>query len=144
MRVFPTPTKSLPTPAPTRASLPTNSASLDEKQQFIMNAINDYRHQNGLSDVHAEHYTCDFAQTRAQEIVANFNHDGFTKRMESRTLPYPGYTQITENIAMTGDYHQVVQMWINSPGHAENMRKDTPNVCVASSGDYYAYEGWKP
>ena len=109
-----------------------------------MNAINDYRHQNGLSDVHTERYTCDFAKTRSQEIVANFNHDGFTKRMESKTLPYPGYTQITENIAMTSDYHQVVQMWINSPGHAENMRKDTPSVCVASSGDYYAYEGWRP
>ncbi len=35
-------------------------------------------------------------------------------------------------------------MWINSPGHAANMEKDTPYVCVVVNGKYFAYEGWKP
>jgi uncharacterized protein YkwD len=109
-----------------------------------MNAINVYRSSQGLSSVQADKNTCDFAATRAQEIVGNFNHDGFQNRINTHTLPYPSYHMVTENIAMTSNYQDVVNMWINSPGHAANMRADTPYVCVAKSGNYYAYEGWKP
>jgi uncharacterized protein YkwD len=109
-----------------------------------MNAINDYRKSQGLSAVKTDPYTCSFAKIRAQEITQGFNHDGFSNRITSHTLPYPTYHQVTENIAMTSDYKRVVTLWINSPGHAENMRRDTPYVCVESSGNYYAYEGWRP
>ena len=109
-----------------------------------MNAINDYRRSQGLSEVRTDSNTCNFAKIRAQEITNGFNHDGFNNRISSKTLPYPGYQLVTENLARNSNYKNVVQSWINSPGHAENMRKDTPFVCVESSGDYYAYEGWKP
>lgn len=106
-----------------------------------MDAINAYRVSNGLAKVSQDPLTCSFATTRAKEIASNFNHDGFTSRINNHTLPYPSYHEITENIVMTSDYKEVVTIWINSPGHAENMRKDTPFVCVAKFGDYYAYEG---
>ena len=110
----------------------------------MLNAINAYRKQNALSAVQPDKYTCGFATVRAKEIVTNFSHDGFSQRLNLKTLPYPGYSLITENIAMTSNYQQVVNMWIASPGHALNMKKDTPYVCVAYSGNYYAYEGWRP
>ena len=147
--VTPTPTKTL-TPSPTRTTTPTPTATqssnslLDAKQQYMMNAINAYRKQNGLSAVEAEKYTCDFASTRAKEITTNFSHDGFVQRANNKTLPYPSYSLVTENIAMTSNYQNVVNMWIQSPGHAANMRKDTPYVCVAYNGNYYAYVGWRP
>jgi uncharacterized protein YkwD len=105
-------------------------------------AINAYRTSLGLSSVKADTYTCDFAQTRAHELGGSFSHDGFTSRINAHTLPYPRYTEITENIAQTQDPTQVVQMWINSPGHAENMRRNTPFVCVKGENGNYAYEGW--
>lgn len=130
-------------PTATPTSTPTPSPQVD-KLSYIMGQINKYRSSRGLSSVKTDSYTCSFAQIRAKEITIGFNHDGFTKRVNSGTLPYPGYRIVTENLAMTSDYRNVVNMWINSPGHAENMRKDTPYVCVAWSGNYYAYEGWKP
>lgn len=115
-----------------------------DKKTVIMAAINAYRASKGLPVVIADPYTCAFAKTRAQEIVTNFSHDGFSQRVQNKTLPYPGYSEVTENVAMAGSYQDIVPMWINSPGHAKNMEADTPYVCVESSGNYYAYEGWRP
>jgi len=109
-----------------------------------MQKINEYRSSQGLSAVSTDSNTCGFAKTRAQEISSSFNHDGFTNRINSHTLPYSSYHQVTENIAMTSNYQEVVTMWVNSPGHAENMRQDTPFVCVERNGDFYDYEGWRP
>jgi uncharacterized protein YkwD len=153
-RITPTPTSptltKMPTPTPTKSVTPTQSPTntpsslLDDKQQYMLNAINAYRKQNNLYAVQPDKYTCDFAATRAKEIVSNFSHDGWIARANSHTLPYPSYSYVNENIAMTSNYQNVVTMWINSPGHAANMRADTPYVCVAYSGNYFAYEGWRP
>lgn len=111
---------------------------------FIMKEINAYRVSLGLSAVQTSDETCSFAAIRAAEIVTNFSHDGFQNRIDSKTLPYKTWSKVTENIAMTSDYKQVVSMWKNSPGHAENMRADTPFVCVRQNGNYFAYVGMKP
>ena len=59
-------------------------------------------------------------------------------------LDYHSWSKVTENIAETPNYAEVVNLWANSPGHAENMRADTPFVCVRQAGNYFAYEGMKP
>ena len=142
-----TPTsKPTATPNPTTRSnsTPQPTSSGDFKRDYIMSKINDYRHSLGLSSVQIDSNTCNFASTRAKEISSGFNHDGFTNRINSHSLPYPSYHMVTENIAETPNYQDVETMWQNSPGHAENMRADTPYVCVESYGNFYAYEGWKP
>lgn len=135
-----------PTVKPTSSPIPTStpSGSTDVKRDYIMNQINAYRKSSGLSQVKTDPYTCDFATIRAKEISTGFNHNGFDSRADNHTLPYPNYHYITENIAQTSDYKQVETLWQNSPGHAENMRADTPYVCVSSYGNNYAYEGWRP
>lgn len=135
----PTPTVKQTTPTPTVQSNPITSI-----KSYIMNAINQYRRSKGLPQVTTDPYTCSFAAIRAREISTGFNHDGFTNRINSKTLPYPSYHLVTENLASTPNYQNVVNLWINSPGHAANMQKDTPFVCVENYGNYYAYEGWKP
>lgn len=110
----------------------------------IMTAINSYRQSKGLSPANTDHNTCAFARTRAAEIAGSFSHDGFTQRIQNKTLPYPTYSSVTENIAQTKDPNKVVSLWINSPGHEKNLTADTPYICVESSGSYYAMEGWKP
>lgn len=131
------------TSTPTKSLSPVEAAnvSLTDAQKFIMQAINDYRTSKGLQNVVADKYTCGFASIRAKEIVGAFNHDGFRSRVDSKSLHYKSYRSVTENIAMTADYKKVVDMWIGSSGHAENMRKDTPFVCVAKHDSYFAYEG---
>ncbi len=134
----------IPTPIITQDTFSsTSSPQADDKKTFIMNAINDYRASQGLSAVQINDTTCSFAKIRAQEITTNFNHDGFNQRIQNHILPYPNYSLVTENIAETSNYQDVVNMWRNSPGHAANMRADTPYVCIESYGNYFAYEGWR-
>lgn len=131
------------TPTPRSVQSTTGPISIDSTT-FILNEINNYRITNGLPPVETNTQTCTFAKIRAEEISKNFNHDGFKDRVNNNTLPYSSYSSVTENIAMNSNYKNVVQSWINSPGHAENMKKDTPFVCVYQYGNYFAYEGLKP
>lgn len=141
----PTPAQTVPTiPPPQPTSAAGNNNSGDTVVSSMMAAINKYRAAQNLAPVKTDSYSCSFAIIRAQEISKSFSHDGFQNRINNNTLPYPGYSVVTENIAKNSNYQDVVNQWINSPGHAENMRRDTPFVCVGREGDYYAYEGWKP
>lgn len=132
---------------PTSITLPTLTSSptgLNLKQDYIMKAINDYRKSKGLGGVKTSTETCSFAKIRAKEISISFNHEGFRNRLTKGTLPYKSWTLVTENLAQTSNYKNVVSMWIASSSHAENMRKDTLYVCVENYGNYYAYEGMRP
>ncbi len=111
---------------------------------YIMQQINAYRASFGLKPVQTSDETCRFAAIRAKEIASHFSHDGFNQRYQNHTLPYKPWSEVNENIAMTSDYKKVVDMWAHSPGHAKNMRANTPYVCVARYGDYFAYLGMRP
>ncbi|HCS78895.1 TPA: hypothetical protein DIV55_04075 [Patescibacteria group bacterium] len=115
-----------------------------QNENSILFQVNQYRKKYGLSAVIENATVCAFARLRLGEVTQQFNHDGFQDRIKSSTLPYPGYERVTENLAKTVDYKNVVGLWSNSSGHAANMREDTPYACIASSGEYYVYEGWKP
>ena len=134
------------TPKPTSTPSQTSAKTLQavSVSENLLKKVNEYRNSKGLSSVTTDGYTCAFATTRANEIVENFNHDGFRNRIDSKNLPYPSYSHITENIAMNSNPDQVIQGWIDSPGHRENMEKNTPYACIANSGNYYTYEGWRP
>lgn len=157
----PTPTNSptpTPTISPTQTPVPTPTPTGTQETQgisvanvqeishtgYILSKINEYRASKGTYAAVYNQETCSFARIRAGEISSNFNHDSFTQKISSNSLPYPSYSLVTENIAMTSNYQDVVDIWINSAPHAENMAKDTPFICVEQNGNYYAYEGWKP
>ncbi len=125
------------------AQVKTINSSINSPFSLIQQ-INQYRSSKGMATVSENTETCAFASTRANEIISNFNHDGFTNRVNSNSLPYPSYSTVAENIAMNSDSNQVVPGWINSPGHAENLLKDVPYGCVGNSGINYVFEGWKP
>jgi uncharacterized protein YkwD len=133
----------LPSVIPTSTPAKTDNASSDVGLQ-LMKQINDFRTSKGLSALSTDGHTCAFASVRAGEIVGSFNHDGFRNRIDSKSLPYPSYSSVAENIAMNSDPNAVVNGWINSPGHNENMSKDVPYGCVGRNGNYYVFEAWKP
>lgn len=111
---------------------------------YILQEVNAYRASLGLYQVQSSTQTCAFAQTRAQEITNGFTHDGFYNRVNNHTIPYSSWSRAVENIAQAPDYKEVVTLWKNSPGHAANMRDNTPYVCIMQNGSYYAYEGMRP
>ncbi|MBI4036913.1 CAP domain-containing protein [Candidatus Daviesbacteria bacterium] len=113
-------------------------------RDFLMTEINSFRKSKGLSPVSTDSYVCSFADIRAKEISSAFNHDGFNNRINNHTLPYPSYRNIVENLAQTSDFKNVVNMWINSSGHAQNLLADVIYGCVGNFGNFFAYEGWKP
>ncbi len=110
------------------------------KTEVILAEINEYRATNGLSPVRSDLQTCKFAALRAKEAAEKFSHDGFYNRVRNKTMPYPKYKRVTENLAKT-KRQNVVKLWIKSPTHAANMLKKTSRVCVQKYGHYYAYEG---
>lgn len=147
-----------PSPTPILTETPTNTP-IPEKETnesnvpsnttgnvglTLMNQINDFRSSKGLAPLSTDGYTCAFASLRAGEIVSGFNHDGFRSRIDASSLPYPSYSSVAENIAMNSDSNAVVQGWIDSPGHNENMSKNVAYGCVGVSGNYYVFEAWQP
>jgi uncharacterized protein YkwD len=125
-------------------AVPVQAATSVQGLGDLMDQLNAFRASHGLSAVQSDSNTCNFAAIRAQEISGSFDHTAFQNRVNSHTLPYPSYHEVTENIAETGNPSEAVQLWINSPLHNANMQKNTPYVCIKSFGNYYAYEGWRP
>lgn len=109
---------------------------------YIHNQINQFRTSHGTYATKTNSQTCNFAAKRAKEISTNFSHNGFN----TTTLrnAYGSYHYVTENIAMTSSYKNVVNMWINSAGHRKNLLANTPYICVGIYNNYYAMEGWRP
>lgn len=135
------------TSVPTSVSTPVSTivpTSGGPPGDFLMAEINNFRRSKGLASVSTDPYTCNFAGIRVKEISASFNHDGFTSRLNSHTLPYSSYRLVVENIAKNGNFQDVVKMWINSPGHAKNLLADVSLGCIENSSNYFVYEGWKP
>ncbi len=117
------------------------SNTMDLRALAIFNAINQFRVQNGLPQVFSSRDTCSFAQTRAQEIVNNFNHNGFQQRIQNHRLPYQTYVTVVENLAMNTNYLDVLNAWVASPGHKENLLRHLQFGCVGDSGVYFTFEG---
>lgn len=120
-----------------------SSSDVGDVSTFLLGQVNEYRKQNGLGSIASDQYTCQFAATRAREVSSNFSHDGFNSRISSSTLPYPDYSYVNENIAQNSDMTRVVDSWIASPPHADNMRQNIQYACIRNAGEYYVFEGWR-
>jgi|Napbiome12C3dose_1001474.scaffolds.fasta_scaffold00077_7 uncharacterized protein YkwD len=112
-----------------------------ENPSVLLARINQFRQSKGLAALSSDQLVCSFARLRAQEISTDFSHNGFYNRIKTKTLPYPAYTLVTENLARVPGTQDVVNMWINSPSHQANLLKNTRFGCVESYGNFYAYEG---
>lgn len=135
------------TPSPMRVSAQTITKAPVQTAPAtgdLLTQVNNFRAGKGLAPFSAHSDVCFFANLRAQEITSNFSHDGFNNRVQSNSLPYKSYTSVAENIAMNPNSQNVVQSWIDSPGHNVNLSKDVPYACVVGVGNYYVFEAWRP
>lgn len=111
-----------------------------ENSSVFLAKINQFRISKGRLPVKSNPSTCRLASLRAKEIAKDFSHDGFYNRVKNKDLPYPTYKLATENLART-KRQNAVELWIDSPSHAQNLLKNTSFACVENYGYCYAYEG---
>lgn len=137
-----------PTPSKSKSIKTMNSGTISNSSSNVglslISQINDFRSSKGLTPFQTDGYTCAFAVIRAGEITGNFSHDGFRTRIDSKSLPYPSYTGVSENIAMNPDPNNVVKGWIESSGHNANLSRSDKYACVAKNGNYYVFVSWNP
>ncbi|MBN1169013.1 CAP domain-containing protein [Candidatus Woesebacteria bacterium] len=110
----------------------------------LMNKINWYRSQNGLSDFSYNEVVCNFASLRANELQSEFSHTGFRSKIDNNTLPYSDYSHIAENIADTSSPNKAFELWRNSSGHNANMLTSATYGCIGNTGRLYTLEVWQP
>lgn len=113
-----------PTP-PTTASAPQNAADYAAE---VLRLVNIERAKAGKSALKADANLAKAAQVRAAEIVSSFSHtrpdgrDPFTAMKEAGV----SYRAAGENIAWGQKTPaQVMQSWMNSDGHRENILSDS-------------------
>ena len=109
----------------------------------IENAINDYRIQNGKNRLDKHDPLCDLAKIRVYEIKSDWSHQGFESRKDGDLFARFCNTEkldclgIGENLAMNfNTVSDVMNGWINSEGHRENMLGDYNVQCVAVDNGY--------
>ena len=130
----PTSTKiSAQTVSPSIAPSPTPSP--DEIAKDVYNLVNEYRKNNGLSYLTKSVPTCAIAGARLPEAEVDWSHDGFWKY--SRL--YSGISKVGENLARNYfTSKEVLDAWIKSPEHKENLDKpEWKYMCIKSENYHF-------
>ncbi|CAH2574454.1 hypothetical protein PRNO82_03814 [Planktothrix rubescens] len=118
--------------------------------QQVLNLTNDFRSQNGLRPLTLNTKLNAAAQEQSQDMAQQdfFNHIGLDGSTPATRAQDQGYTFsfIGENIgAGYQTPEEVVQGWIDSPGHRENLLN--PNYAEIGIGYFYlendtGFENW--
>lgn len=101
----------------------------------ITNSINEYRQQNGLDELVVDQELCKLAETRLKDIQTDFSHDNF----KSEALNYfDEFYLIGENLAeYQTSVDQLVNQWVESPTHKQNILYNYDKTCVRSESFKY-------
>ncbi len=97
----------------------------------LFTLIQGFRVNNGLQPYIEYQKLCDIADIRLKEIQVRFSHDGFSAdRFCTNCF-------IGENLARNYVDEQVVlDAWLASPKHAENLKRDFIFTCVRTGNGF--------
>jgi uncharacterized protein YkwD len=120
------------------------AAGITPQKQELLNAINQYRAQNGLGPVQYNPALDQASQGHSNDMASTgtMSHTGSGGTDPGQRISASGYqwTHVNENVAAGQDnVNQVLQDWIRSPGHNKNLLD--PNVTeigLGVTGNYYA------
>jgi hypothetical protein len=106
------------------------------KGASLLDVINTYRTEMGKSLIKTNQVLCGVAETRLEDIKANFGHEKFNDRVSGIS-----FEQIGENLwqGTSGDNQTVVESWKQSPGHQANLVGEWSNGCGVSSGGFVVF-----
>lgn len=112
-------------------STPSPTAIPQQFGKAITALVNEYRVQNNLSVLTESVPTCSIASGRLIEIKSDYSHTGFYKFGSTYDMP------LSENIARNFfTPESVVDGWLKSPTHKENLDKPWTHMCIATDGVY--------
>lgn len=101
---------------------------LSDEEQKTLDLINEYRKENGLSELKPFSELQDVAKLKAEDLVNNkyFSHTSATLGTPFEMLKNNGvsYKIAGENLAGSTTPEKAVEAWINSPSHRENILED--------------------
>lgn len=132
----------VPTLVPTLTPVPTPRI-MDGGRLF--NLVNSYRRKNGLNELLWYHRLCDYAKTRSQQVKDDWSHDGYQADADSGKIFGSVCTECQrsgENLAK-GFFSEesILQGWIKSPSHKENLDSDWDWGCAMFySNNYVAFQ----
>ncbi|MDA8235921.1 CAP domain-containing protein [Desulfotomaculum nigrificans] len=134
-----------PQPQPAPQPVPQPSTFMSEMQQQVVDLVNQERAKYGLKPLTAKQDLTSVAQLKAQDMYQNryFDHTSPTYGTPFDMMRKFGisYTAAGENIAMgQKTAAQVVQDWMNSPGHRANILN--ANYNEIGIGVYNSYTGY--
>lgn len=124
---------------PNQQAKPVGAVSDVDEELWVLDQINAYRVQMGMDKTVTDPQVCQYAELRAVEISTEFSHRRF--HLGAGKFYGERFELATENLAMEYPYQEIVAAWINSPSHNKQLLADTPYICVAQYGDYWAMEG---
>ena len=118
-------------------------AVLTIEEQETLDLINEYRRENGLTDLKAFKELQQVAKLKADDLVKNAY---FAHNSEALGTPFEmledngiGYAVAGENLCGNTTPERAVEAWINSMPHRENILDDEfeyTGVCVVDSPVY--------
>lgn len=127
---------SLENPFPSFIPLPAEDKAFAIDAHTLWDVVQTWRTENGLSPYNHTEQMCRIAQERLADVEADWSHNGFSWE---RFCPEANCT-LSENLARRYTQESsVLQGWLDSPTHAENLRKDHPDACIATDGTYIVF-----
>lgn len=131
-----------PAPAPTPEPTPEPSPKPLGIAEQLLNAHNEYRARNGKAALKLNDKLTEAAMKHAayMESINVLTHTGRRRDMPWDRALAEGYQYryIAENIAYgTVSVDSVMNMWINSSGHRENMLGSFKDFGAAKMGNYW-------
>ena len=116
---------------------------LSYDEQEVLDLVNKYRKENGLDELSAFSKLQDVAKLKAIDLVENEYFSHISERLGTpfEMLENNGvvYTIAGENLARGSSIEKVVEAWINSPLHRDNILEkkfEYTGICVVESDTY--------
>ncbi|MGB3535135.1 MAG: CAP domain-containing protein [Microcoleaceae cyanobacterium] len=124
-----------------------NNVNLEQLQQSVFQQVNEYRVSQNISPLTLDPTISQPSKQHSQNMATGkvpFSHNGAKQRFD-KIANQISYQKIAENVGYNSGYNnpaeQVVQGWIKSDGHRENILGDynLTGIGIAKNdkGEYY-------
>ena len=120
---------------PNKQSSPGKNPAIDNVEldsYKLWQLIQDWRVKNNYQPYISDQQLCKLASIRLDELKTDFSHKGFYSHLKDFS-----YQTIGENLANDQSSEQeVLDGWIASKEHLENLERDYTHSCIQTRGKY--------
>jgi len=118
---------------------------IEKSELFTL--INEWRKENGYSEYQEHPFACLLAEERLPQVTKNWSHSGFLDSVSEIQTKFPETEDSVfgENLAQNSlNEKEILNKWLFSVPHRENLEYDAPYSCIATDGNYVVHIFYKP